>query len=53
MSKTIKNVWNEKFTMDKFLEAHMRAQKGKMSDKEVLTFEMDLETNIMNLMKKN
>ena len=52
MSKTIKNVWNEKFTMDKFLEAHIRARKGKMSDKEVLAFEMDLETNIMNLMKK-
>jgi len=52
MPKTIKNVWDSHFTFDKFVEAHERASLGKHSKREVLLFEMNLETNISNLMKQ-
>lgn len=51
MPKTIRNVWNKHFTFDKFVEAHERARKGKCYTKEVLEFEMNLETNISNIMR--
>lgn len=50
MPKTLKNVWDKHFTYDKFIEAHIRASKGKKSYKEVILFEMNLETNIINIM---
>ena len=49
MPKSIKNVWDSKLTFDKLVEAHERASKGKRFDKEVLLFEMNLETNITNI----
>ncbi len=52
MSKTIKNVWNAHFTFDKFLEAHERARKRKGKKKEILLFELDLETNLSNIMEQ-
>ena len=52
MPKSIKNVWDSKLTFDKLVEAHERASKGKRFDKEVLLFEMNLETNITNIIKK-
>ncbi len=52
MPKSIKNVWDSKLTFDKLVEAHERASKGKRFEKEVLLFEMNLETNITNIIKK-
>ena len=52
MSKTIKNVFVKKLDFILFIEAHNRAKKSKMSKKEVLKFELDLETNLINLMNK-
>lgn len=52
MPKTIRNKWEKHFTFDKFVEAHERARKGKCYKKEVLEFEVNLETNISNMMKK-
>ncbi len=52
MSKTIKNCFNEKLTFIKLLEAHYRASKGKHEHANVIRFEMDLESNIMNLLFK-
>ncbi len=52
MPKTIKNAWASHFTFEKFLEAHKRASKGKHQTRDVLLFEMNLETNLSNLMRQ-
>lgn len=52
MSKTIKNCFDKNLTFIKLLEAHERAKKGKCDKKEILKFELDLETNIMNIYLK-
>ena len=52
MPKSIKKVWDSKLTFDKLVEAHERASIGKRFDNEVLLFEMNLETNIANIIKK-
>lgn len=44
MPKSIKNVWESKLTFDKLVKAHERASKGKRFLKEVMLFEMNLET---------
>lgn len=50
MSKTIKKCFNEKLTFEKLLEAHKRASKVKNNSCEVIKFNIDLETNIINLL---
>lgn len=50
MPKTIKNCFDDKLTFQKLLEAHERASKGKKNKKEVILFEMDLETNIIKIL---
>lgn len=50
MSKTIKKMFYSKLTFEKLLEAHNRASKGKKKKKEVILFEMDLETNIVKIL---
>lgn len=50
MPKTIKRCFDKNLTFIKLIEAHERAKKNKMSKKEVLLFEMDLETNITNIL---
>lgn len=52
MSKTIKNSFYDKLTFDKLLDAHLRASRGKKSKKEIILFEMDLETNIIRIMNE-
>lgn len=52
MPKTIRNQFDKCLTFEKLLEAHQRAKKGKACKKEVILFEMDLETNLMNLYNK-
>lgn len=52
MSKTIKNCFNKKLTFDALIKAEERARKGKNSKREVLIFNMDLETNIYNILNK-
>lgn len=49
MPKTIRNVFYSKLTFEKMLAAHYRASKGKRNKKEVIIFEMDLETNIIRI----
>lgn len=53
MPKTIRNVWKNALVLEKLMEAHMRASKGKHSSCEVLLFEMNLETNLSELLKKS
>lgn len=50
MSKTIKNMFNSKLTFEKLLQAHERASIGKKCRKEIILFEMDLETNIIKIL---
>lgn len=49
MSKTIKNSFDKNLTFLKFLQAHDRASKGKKQKKEIILFEIDLETNIIKI----
>ena len=51
MPKTIKNTFYKKLSFEKLLEAHERASLGKKTKKEVILFEMDLETNIIKILK--
>ena len=50
MCKTLKKCFDEKLTFQKLLEAHERAREGKRGKKEVILFEMDLETNLIKMM---
>ena len=49
MSKTIKNSFNLKLTFEKMLDAYKRTYKNKI---EAYKFEMDLETNITNIINE-
>lgn len=51
MPKTIKNVFYDKLDYIYFYEAHKRAVTNKRHKDEVLLFEMDLETNLSNLVE--
>lgn len=50
MPKTIRNEYDKHLTFNKLLEAHERARKGKNSKKDVLKFNIDLETNLINIL---
>lgn len=52
MPRTIKKCFSENLTFEKMLEAHERAKCGKLSRSEVLNFELCLEINIVNLIRK-
>lgn len=52
MCKTIKNQFDKKLTFENLLSAHERAKCGKTNKYELLKFEIDLETNIMNLYQR-
>lgn len=49
MPKTLKRVFDQKLSYISLYKAHLRASQGKRNRKEVLLFELDLETNLMNL----
>lgn len=50
MCKTIRNQFNKKLTFDSLLAAHERAQRGKTYKGEVLKFNIDLESNLINIL---
>lgn len=50
MPKTIKKTFNKKLTFIKLIDAHNRAKIGKVNKKEIMLFEQDLETNIINIL---
>ena len=49
MPKKIKNLFLEKLTFEKMLQAHYRAKKHKTYKTEVIQYELNLENNITNL----
>lgn len=52
MSKTIKNSFDKNLTFEKMLAAHKRASKGKKNKRELVLFEMDLETNLIRIINE-
>lgn len=51
MPKTIKNKFYQNLTFEKFLQAHLRAKQRKMYKNDVLAFDLNLESNIVTLIK--
>ena len=51
MPKKIRNVFYKNLTFQKFVAAHNRAKKNKMFKNEVLTFDLNLESNIITIIK--
>lgn len=49
MCKTIKKSFDSKLTFEKFLAAHKRASKVKNNSIDVMKYNIDLESNIQNL----
>lgn len=49
MPKKIKNLFFEKLTFEKLMQAHYRAKKHKTYKNEVIKYELNLENNITNL----
>ena len=52
MPKRINHIFQEQITFTKLLEAHQKTKKGKRFKKQVIEFEMDLETNFWFLPKE-
>lgn len=52
MPKKIKNLFYEKLTFEKMLEAYRRAKQHKTYKAEVIKFEINLENNLINLMNQ-
>ena len=50
--KNNKKCFYQKLNFLALLEAHDRSRKGKNCKKEVILFEMNLETNIVNLIRE-
>ena len=49
MPKRINNIFKEQISFTKLLEAHQKTKKGKRFKKQVIEFEMDLETNLLQI----
>lgn len=49
MSKTIKNCFYKNLTFEKMLDAHYRARQHKIYKNEVISFELNLENNLINV----
>ncbi len=49
MPRSLKEKFDDHLTFDALLAAHRRASKTKRNSKEVLNFEIDLESNLANL----
>ena len=52
MCKTIKNSFYDKLTYNNLLSAYIRASKNKGNKKDLLKFNIDLETNLSNLLNE-
>ena len=44
MPKTIRNVYDKSVSFDKILKAHKKARRGKREKKDVIIFELNLES---------
>lgn len=49
MPKTIRNKYDKYVTFEKLLEAHKKARRGKREKRKVIEFELELETQLLDL----
>ena len=49
MPKRVNNIYLEKITFSKLLEAHKKCRKHKRFKKQVIEFEMNLENNLLKI----
>lgn len=49
MPRTIRNVYDKAVSFDKILMAHKKARRGKKEKKDVIIFELNLESEILRL----
>ena len=52
MPKTIRNKYDDAVSFNKLLEAHKKARKGKREKKNVIKFELELESELLDLEKQ-
>lgn len=52
MSKKIRNCFYKNLTFEKFVAAEKRARRHKIYKYEVITFELNLENNLINLINR-
>ena len=52
MPKRINKIFKKAITFNKILEAHNKTKKGKRFKKQVIEFEMNLESNIIQIGKE-
>ena len=52
MPKRLNNIFKQAITFRNLLEAHNKTKKGKRLKKQVIEFEMDLESNIIQIEKE-
>lgn len=52
MPKTISDIYDDAVSFGKLLKSHKKARRGKREKKEVILFELNLETEILNLEKE-
>jgi RNA-directed DNA polymerase len=50
MPKTLRNMYDKKLTLENLYNAHIRASKHKSNRRDVLIFNEDLETNLINVL---
>ena len=51
MPKTIRNVYDQAVSFENLLVAHKKARRGKREKKEVILFELNLESEILEIEK--
>ena len=51
MPKTIRNVYEQAISFEKLLMAHKKARREKREKKEVILFELNLESEILKIEK--
>ncbi len=51
MPKTIRNVYEQAISFEKLVMAHKKARRGKREKKEVILFELNLESEILKIEK--
>ena len=52
MSKTIRNVYDDAISFEKLLKAHKKARRGKREKREIILFELNLESELIRIEKE-
>lgn len=52
MPKTIRNVYDDAISFEKLLKAHKKARRGKREKREIILFELNLESELIRIEKE-